>query len=308
VNNAPSLPDLRLFCVVVRLSSFVASANELGTSPAYVSKRIAILEKVLGAKLLHRSTRHVSMTVEGEAVYRWAREISDNVEQLTEAVSRTHSDPSGLLRVSTSFRLGRGHIGPVLSAFAKQHPSMEISITLVDRHVDMIGEGFDLDIRIGSVPEPHLIAHRIVASKRMLCAAPVYLEQRGYPQTLADLEHHACLVFRERDQTFGLWRFQGNSGLETVRVTGPISSNNNDVIRQCALDGHGIVRVADWDCAAHLASGELVRVLPQYHWPADVWAVTTSRLANSAKVRVCVEYLQEQLTSGPYALRIHEAA
>jgi LysR family transcriptional activator of dmlA len=242
------------------------------------------------------------VTEDGEMVYQWAQKILENVEQLTEALASIRTEPRGLLRISTSFRLGRNHVAPAISALAKRYPSLEISIALMDRPVDMIGGGFDLDVRIGEVPEPHLVAHRIAASHRILCAAPEYLQRYGQPKTLADLAHHACLVFRERGQAFGVWRLEGPNGLETVKVTGPLSSNNNDIIRQWGLDGHGIIRIADWDGVANLRSGELVHVLPAYRWPADVWAVTTSRLATSAKVRVCVEFLKEQLAHGPYAL------
>jgi LysR family transcriptional activator of dmlA len=122
------------------------------------------------------------------------------------------------------------------------------------------------------------------------------------PNTLADLAQHACLVIRERDQTFGVWRLQGPNGLETVKVTGPLSSNHGDIVRQWSLAGHGIMLRAVWDVAASLQAGELVNVLPAYRQPAEVWAVSTARLANSAKVRVCVRFLQEQLTRGPLAL------
>jgi LysR family transcriptional activator of dmlA len=302
VNNAPLLEDLRLFCAVARRASFSATAVELGTSPAFVSKRIAILERLLEVKLFHRTTRRVVVTPDGETVYQWAQHILENVEQMMEAIRSVKTEPRGMLRISTSFGLGRNYIAPAISELEKRYPSLEIRIELVDRPVDLVAEGIDFDIRVGEVPEPNLIAHRIVAGSRVLCAAPAYLERHGQPRTLADLSQHACLVIRERDQTFGVWRLFGPNGLETVKVTGPLSSNHGDVVRQWALGAHGIMLRAIWDVAASLISGELVRVLPAYRQPADVWAVTTSRLANSAKVRVCVQYLQEQLTHGNYAL------
>jgi LysR family transcriptional activator of dmlA len=302
VNHRPELEDLRLFCEAARRASFVRTASELGSSPAYVSKRIGILEKTLRVKLFHRSTRRVTVTDDGEIVYQWAQRILEEVEGMANAVSTLKTEPRGVLRISTSFGLGRNHVAPAISELAKRHAGLEIRLELVDRAVDLIGEGIDIDIRVGEVHEPQLIAHRIAAGSRVLCAAPAYLERRGQPKTLADLAQHACLVIRERDQTFGVWRLEGSNGLETVKVTGPLSSNHGDIVRQWALAGHGIILRAAWDVAASLRASELIAVLPEYRQPAEVWAVTTARLASSAKVRVCVQFLQEQLTRGPFAL------
>jgi len=305
VDNWPLLEDLRLFCIAARRGSFAATASELGTSPSYVSKRLAILEKRLRVRLFHRTTRRVTVTEEGETAYQWAQRLIETAEQMAEAVSSSKSAPQGLLRISTSFGLGRNHIAPAISQLARQYPALEIRLELVDRPVDLIGEGFDIDIRVGEVPEPNLIAHRIVAGNRILCASPGYLENHGQPKTLADLAQHACLVIRERDQTFGVWRLYGPEGLETVKVTGPLSSNHGDVVRGWALDGHGIMLRAVWDVASSLESGQLVRVLPEYRQSADVWAVSTTRLSSSAKVRVCVRFLQEQLAHGALALNAY---
>jgi LysR family transcriptional activator of dmlA len=202
-----------------------------------------------------------------------------------------------LLRISTSFGLGRNHVAPAISELARRYPELEVRLELVDRPVDLAREGIDIDIRVGEVPEPNLIAHRIANSSRILCAAPEYLARQGTPAALGELSHHACLVIRERGQTFGVWRMYGPSGLETAKVTGPLSSNHGDIVRQWALAGHGIMLRAMWDVAANLAAGELVRVLPAYRQPVDVWAVTTSRLASSAKVRVGVQYLQQHVAA-----------
>ncbi|MDQ2694381.1 MAG: LysR substrate-binding domain-containing protein [Pseudomonadota bacterium] len=302
MHNLPLLDDLQLFCTAARRSSFIATATELGMSPTYVSKRIALLERTLQTRLFHRTTRRVTITEDGETVYQWAQRILDDVGRMTEAVASIRTEPRGLLRISTSFGLGRNHVAPAISELAKRYPALEVRLELVDRPVDLMSEGIDIDLRVGEVQEPHLIAHRIVSSNRILCATPAYLERKGYPKTLADLAQHACLVIRERDQAFGVWRLHGPHGLETVKVTGLLSCNNGDIVRQWALAGHGIMLRAVWDVATNLDAGELVRVLPAYHQSADVWAVSTARLTSSAKVRVCVRFLQEQLTNGPFAL------
>lgn len=300
--NTPEFSDLRVFVEVIRQGSFARTASELGMSASYVSKRISILEQSLGVRLLHRTSRRVSATRQGEMTFESARAILDSVRQMQDSLADDRIEPQGRLCVSSSFRLGRNHVAPALSLLVKRYPRLEISMTLLDRPVDLVSEGLDLDIRVGAVPEPHLIAHRIVQSRRVLCAAPQYLERNGFPQHLTDLAQHSCLVFRERDQPFGTWRFTGPRGLESVKITGALSCNNNDIVRQWALDGHGIVRLSEWDCAQSILDGEFVQVLPTYVWPADVWAVTTGRLSESAKLRVCVRFLQEQLSSGPHAL------
>lgn len=271
-------------------------------SPSYVSKRIAILEEDLGVRLLHRTSRRISPTHHGERTFEWARGILDSVQQMQNELAADTAEPHGTLRVSSSFRLGRNHVAPAISLLAKRYPKLEISLTVFDRPVDLLQEGLDIDIRIGEVPEPHLIAHRILQSNRILCAAPAYIEKHGMPTQLGELIQHSCLVFRERDQPFGTWRLTGPRGLESVKVTGALSSNNNDIIRQWALEGHGIVRLAEWDCVESIQNGQLVHILPAYRWPADIWAVTTGRLSESTKVRVCVNFLREQLSSGPHAL------
>ncbi|MCP3024732.1 LysR family transcriptional regulator [Cupriavidus basilensis] len=301
-NNDPFLRDLRLFCTVARRASFSAGANEMGLSAAHVSKRIAALEAMLGVKLFHRTTRRVSVSADGEAAFLWAQKILDDVESMLEAVGGASAEPRGLLRISTSLRLGRDHLCPALSLLRQRHPALEVWLELLDRRVDLIAENFDLDIRVGEVLEPHLIAHKIAPGSRILCAAPAYLARHGQPRTLAELARHDCLPFRDRDQRFGVWRMAGPSGTETVKITGPMASNHSDIVRQWAHEGYGIIMASIWDVASSIRSGALVRVLPAYHQPADVWAVTTARASSSAKMRACIDFLKAQLTQGPHAL------
>lgn len=296
------LNDLEVFCEAARRSSFAAASQEIGTTSAHVSKRIAILEAQLGVRLFHRTTRRVVITEDGERAYQWARRILDDANAMAEAFARAKGEPSGLLRVATSQRLGREHIARVLSMLGERHPRVEVWLELLDRRVDLLSENFDLDIRIGDPQQPHLIAQRVVQSRRILCAAPSYLAQRGQPKTVAELAEHECLLYRERDQAFGTWRLTGPKGVESVKVTSRFGSNHSDVVRGWSLDGKGICLLSVWDIAEPLREGRAVRVLPAYHEPADVWAITSTRTADSAKVRVCVEFLKEQLNQGRYAL------
>lgn len=296
MNNLPPLEDLRLFCTVARNRSFIATATEMGASPAFVSKRIAVLEDVLHVRLLHRTTRRVSVTEDGETVYRWAQQIIEDVEQMTEAVSTSKTTPRGSLRISASAGFGRKRIAPALSELASLYPQLRIQLELLSRPVDLIGEGFDLDIRIGGESAPNLMVKRIAINSRILCAAPSYLERRGVPPSVFDLEQHDCIVIRERDQSFGVWKLQGPKGVETVRVSGPLSCNNGEVVHKWALDGHGIVLRSTWDVDVDIKEGRMVRILPDYQQEADISAVYPLRLTESAKVRVCVEFLQERLS------------
>lgn len=303
VNLDFQLEDLRVFCLAARKASFAATAMELGVSPAYVSKRIAILEKALGVALFHRTARRVTVTDDGERVYASAQQIFDSVENMGETVAADRLDPRGTLRVTTSFRLGRKHIAPVMSLLAQRYPALDISLDVVDRHVDLMRENIDLDIQLGEVAEPHLVAHRIARSRRHLYAAPSYLERRGMPAALAELSRHDCLVLRERHQPFGVWKLESAQGMEKVKVTARLASNHSEILRAWAIDGHGILLPATWDVHDDVQAGRLVPVLPGYSQNADIWAATTVRLSTSAKVRVCVRFLQEQLADGPFALK-----
>jgi len=302
MNNLETI-DLKVFCSVARLSSFAAAAQELGNSPAYVSKRIAELERSLGATLFHRTTRRVKISPQGELAYAWAQKILADVDGLAMDMSNTCVDLSGPLRITTSLRLGRNHVSPILTMLGKQHPKLEIWLELVNNRIDLIEEGIDIDIRVGEVREQNLIAHRIVRSERILCASPAYLAERGAPVCVSDLTHHECLLFRGRDQPFGVWRLEGPNGMETIKVTGRFGSNHGDIVRNWALEGCGIIMLSDWDVADDLQRGTLVRVLPEHSQSADVMAVTTCRSDGQAKIRQGLELLTDQLRNGPYALR-----
>lgn len=301
-NNDAFLRDLQLFCLVARRASFVTASTEMGISPSHVSKRIAMLEASLGVKLFARTTRRVSITSDGEAAFQWAQKILEDVQGMADAFASRASGPRGLLRIATSFRLGRNHVSPILSLLRTQYPDLELWLELLDRRADMVAENFDIDIRVGDVEEPHLIAHRITESVRILCAAPEYIARRGTPKHLTELAQHDCLLFRGRDDRFGVWRLTGPHGDESVKLTGPMASNHTDIVLQWAHAGHGILMASVWDVAESLRTGALVRVLPNYRQQADVLAVTSTRASSSAKIRVCVDFLKEQLTSGPFAL------
>lgn len=293
MNTRPQLEDLRLFCVVVRNRSFAETARELGISKAVVSKRIALLESAVQETLFHRTTRNVLLTAQGEIVHHWAQRILEDVDLMGEAISQEKAAPGGLLRICSSTGFGRSRLAPALSELARRFPRLEIQVELLDRPVDLIDEGFQLDIRIGQVREGNVIKRRIARNRRVLCAAPAYLTQFGTPCLLDDLKSHRCIPIRERDQDFGRWELEGPEGHVAVKVSGPLSANNGEIVRQWAIDGHGIILRSTWDVRHEFETGALVPVLPGYFQQADVWAVYPSRLSLSAKVKVCVEFLEQ---------------
>jgi len=290
---APLPEDLRVFLTVIRKSGFAAAADELGLSPAYVSKRIQILESTLETRLLHRTSRRVALTEDGERVQRWAVRILEDFQLLHDELSEAHSAPRGRLHLCSTFGFGRNHVAPAISKLAELYPDLEIRLDLFDRVVDIVSEGFDLEIRVGDdIPGQH-IGRRLVTNRRVLCAAPEYLQRRGAPQTLAELEQHDCLVLKERDNAFGLWQLERDGNHDSVRVSGPLSSNSGEIVLQWALDGRGVLLRSLWDVRPLLEQGRLVQVLHDYTQSANVWAVYPTRLANSGKLRACVEFLQE---------------
>lgn len=292
--RAPHIDDLRIFCMVARKASFSAAALALDVSPAHVSKRILSLETSLETKLLFRSTRRVNITEAGERVYAWAEKILEDVDQLLEDVTTTRRIPRGTLRISSSFGFGRHVVAPALSRLNERYPQLNVRLDLFDRLVDVAGEGFDLDIRVGDDIAPHLIAKRLAPNYRVLCASPAYLDRHGTPRQIGELSSHACLAIKERDHPFGLWRLQTRGDTVSMKVAGPLSTNHGEVAVQWALAGRGIVLRSMWDVRPLLDSGALIRVLPEVSQTASIWAVYPARLAASAKVRVCVDFLAEE--------------
>jgi LysR family transcriptional activator of dmlA len=295
VDNRIDNEDLRVFATAARKASFAAAAEELGMSPAYVSKRIGILEEMLGVKLFHRTTRRVIVSEDGERVYAHAMTILENLDSLLHEMAERRDVPRGLLRISSSFGFGRNVVAPVVARLVAEHPSLQVRFEVFDRLVDIVAEGFDLDIRVGDEIAPHLIARKLMANHRILCASPSYLKRHGTPRSLQELAGHNCLAIKERDLPFGVWTLHSGGTEEKVKVTGSLSSNHGEIALQWAVAGAGIVLRSHWDAQPHLASGELVQVLPQYTQSANVWAVYPQRLAGSAKVRVCVEFMEQQL-------------
>ncbi|MCH5553237.1 LysR substrate-binding domain-containing protein [Pseudomonas syringae pv. syringae] len=233
--SMPLPEDLRVFLAVIRKAGFAAAADELGVSAAYVSKRIQILEKTLATRLLHRTSGRITLTDDGERVKDWAARILGDFQHLSDDLVDAHDNPRGRLHICSTFGFGRNYVAPALALLADRYPELEIRLDLFDRVVDIVNEGFDLEIRVGDdIPGQH-IGRQLVSNRRILCAAPDYLERRGTPAQLCDLEQHECLVLKERDNAFGVWVLERDSSQESVRVGGPLSSNSGEIVLQWAL-------------------------------------------------------------------------
>lgn len=289
----PKPEDLHVFATVVRKSSFARAATELGQSPAYVSKRLRVLESTLGTALLHRTTRRLAMTEAGERTYLAAMRVLADLDELVDEVSSARHVPRGQLLISSTFGFGRNYVAPAVSALSARYPELQVRLDVLDRNVDLVGEGFDVDIHQATVAPAQHIARKLASNHRILCASPAYLERAGTPRKLDDLASHHCLVIRVREHPFGVWTLRRGKVSETVRVSGPLSSNSGEVVHQWALDGRGIMLRSVFGVKPLLDAGTLVRVLPDYAQESHVWAVYPTRLSSSAKLRVCVEFFAD---------------
>jgi LysR family transcriptional activator of dmlA len=287
--------DLHFFVSLVKAGSLTAAARELDVTPPAVSKRLALLEDRLGVRLLNRTTRRISLTHDGEVYLESARRIIEEIDDLERVVSSSRASPKGLLRVNAPMGFGRSYIAPAISEFAFQYREVEVQLHLTDHPLVMADESIDVGIRFGDIPDATMIARRIAPNRRLLCASPAYLKDRSRPETPADLNSHNCIVLRQNETAYGAWRFEREGRSHTVKVHGPLSSNDGEVVLKWALDGHGIVMRAEWDIAKYIRSGRLEQVLEKYSLPpADIFAVYPHRHHLSAKVTAFIDFLIER--------------
>lgn len=293
-----SLSDLSFFAVLMKQGSLSAAAQELGLTPPSVSKRLAALEARLGVRLLNRTTRRISLTPEGETYLTEGARVLDALDAVERAVSGAKVAPRGLLKVSATLGFGRRFIAPALSKFARSFPEVEVQLHLTDRPVNLVEQGFDLSVRIGTLPDARLTARKLASNARVLCASPRYLAKAGVPAHPRELPRHSCLFIREGDEAFGSWHLRSGGRQETVKVRGALSSNDGECALAWALDGHGILMRSQWDAAPYLRSGRLRRVLDGWAPPpADIFMVFPTKAHMSAKTRALVEFLHDSFAA-----------
>jgi DNA-binding transcriptional LysR family regulator len=288
--------SMQVYIAVVEGGSFVHAADRFDTSTASISRQIAALEAHLGARLLQRTTRRLSMTEPGRAFYERAQQILTDIAETEAVIGHESTQPTGLLRVSVPLSYGLRQFSRVLLAFRMRYPGLRLDIDLSDRTVDLVNEGIDVAVRIGASPAPNLIARKIAPVRIVVCAAPSYLAQRGFPQIPEDLAAHDTLAYSLL-ATGDTWSFQDSGGSEhSVRIEPSVHANNGDLLRQLAVAGGGIISLPEFIVADDLASGALVPLLDG--WQRDeshVYAVYLSRKFLSPKVRVFIDYLVETL-------------
>ncbi|MCQ1061316.1 LysR substrate-binding domain-containing protein [Photobacterium sp. ZSDE20] len=294
----PLPQDLNVLLTVAAKGSFAEAARHLGQSPAYISKRIATLEKTLQTQLLHRTTRQLTFTEEGVSALDWATRVIDNLDDMVTELSKTKENPRGQLHICSSFGFGRAHVAPALAELSAGYPELDIHFDVFDRNVDLIAEGFDVEIYIGDQLPPQYICKQLASHERILCATPDYLRRYGTPQTIDELANHQCLTIKDRHLINGSWQLDHcEGGKKSVKINGTLTSNNGDIVRQWALNHRGIMLRAYWDVKQLIEQGTLVQILPHYTQPANIWAVYPKRLSTSAKTRVCVEFLAKRFQS-----------
>ncbi|MEO0543616.1 MAG: LysR family transcriptional regulator [Pseudomonadota bacterium] len=290
--------DLEIFARVVSAGSMSAAGRELGLSPAVVSKRLRRLEDRLGTRLLQRTTRQIALTEAGQGFYERVVAILAGVEEAESFVSRRSSLARGTLKVSAPTSFGRMHIAPYLASFMESNKDLNVNFLLSDELVDIVGEGFDVAIRIGELADSSLVARKLAPVRRILCATPEYVQAHGSPTSLAELAEHNCLTHAVSD----VWKLEGPEGVETFRPNGSLTSNSSEVIREAVLAGVGIALRSTWDVGNDLASGKLVRVLDDYQGSTNtgIFAIYPSRQFLPAKVRLFIDYLTELFGTVPY--------
>ncbi|MEO6566656.1 MAG: LysR family transcriptional regulator [Casimicrobiaceae bacterium] len=290
--------DLAFFSTLAASGSLSAAARELGITTPAVSKHLAAMEARAGIALVNRTTRRMSLTPEGVHYVARARRILGEIEDLGQELRRSPDEPRGLLRVNATLGFGRRQIAPLVSRFARKYPGVEVQLQLSVNPPPLTDDAFDVCIRFGAPPDTRVIARRIARNRRLLCAAPSYLDEHGEPRASRDLARHNCITIRQGDGAYGTWRLSKArpERWEVVKVRGNLTTNDGAIAVTWALAGHGILMRAEWDVADWLRSGRLVEVLRQYRTPdADIYVVYPERHRTSGRVRLFTEYVASAL-------------
>ena len=292
-----TLEDMRIFIMVVNTGSFTAAAERLMLSKQFVSRRVAALETRLATRLLVRNTRRLSVTDVGQVFFRHACRILDEVRQAEEALSLRQTRLMGRFKVSLPHIFGLRHVAPLLSQFQKQHPDVSLDIEVSDRFIDLVGEGVDLAFRIGALADSGLIARKLDVLPMVLCASPVYLHSAGAPRHPDDLLHHQCLRYgREAQQG---WELTVDGRRYPVAVSGPVTSNNGEVIRESAEAGLGIALLPDFVVGEAVRQGRLVGLLTDYTPPGlTLNALYPQHRQHSPVIRALLSFISGQLFPG----------
>jgi DNA-binding transcriptional LysR family regulator len=295
-----ALQEMAVFAKVVAAGSLSAAARELGSSPAVVSRRLAALESRLGVRLVNRTTRTLNLTVEGSRYYEACTRVLADIQEADAEVAAGRVEPRGALKVALPASFGHQHVAPLVPKFAERYPKVELALSLSDRNVNVMDEGFDVAVCIADLRDSSLAARRLAPNRRVVCASPAYLAAHGTPRTPEDLAKHNCLVVSDFTAN---WEYKTRDGRSTsVRVQGRYACDNWEVLRQWALAGLGIALKSTWDVYRQLEDGSLVVLLSEYTFHSDVaiYAVYPHRRFLPAKTRVFIEFLAESFGPDPF--------
>lgn len=288
------LKSVEFFIRVAALGAIGKAGAEFGYSATAASQRIQNLEHVLGAKLLNRTTRSVSLTRDGELFLNHAKKIIADVEDAVTDLQGAGKIIKGELRVTASASFGRRYIVPFIGEFLKQHPEVSIQLELSDSMFDIVRHGFDLALRIGVLEPSTLLAKKIADSPRLLVASKDYVNKYGMPEVTEDLVSHNCLLLGD----MRLWQLRNEAGkLSEIKISGNFSTNYGEAITEAALSGTGIALKSKWDVLDYLKSGELIEVLPKHKLEPEwgIWAVRPPGKLMSARVRIFIDYIEAKL-------------
>ena len=287
------LQQLSSFLAVVRVGSFVGAADATGLSKAAVSRHVADLEAHLGVRLLHRTTRRLSLSDDGQRFHERAVELVAQLQELEAETASTGGEATGLLRINAPLSFGNLHLAPLWPAFLKANPRLAIDVTLNDRVVDLVEEGYDAAVRITNRLDPSLVSRRLATTRVVLCASPAYLAARGTPAHPHELAAHQVFAYSYAAGGDD-WTFRGPDGEVTVRVAPRIRTNSGDTCRTVALQHQGVVLQPDFIVGADLASGTLVELMPAYRSnELGVHVVYATRKHLPMKTRRLIDHLVE---------------
>ncbi len=293
------LEDMQLFVTVVERGSFTAAADLLGLSKQFISRRLMQLEARLGVRLINRSTRRLDITPVGQAYYERVTRILADVEEAEQVISHQRTTPRGTLRLSAPMSFGTLYLGSLLPAFLMRYPDISIELELSDRRVDMLEEGFDMAIRIGSLQDSTLIARPLGASEMITCCSPDYLQTQGAPQTPEELSSHECLLYGHGRQAE--WLYQRSGSPARISVRGRYRVNNGELLRDAAMAGLGITLLPSFIVGPELRTGRLIRLLDKFQPPAlNIYALYPQHRQISLLIRVFSDYLHETLSQSAF--------
>jgi len=301
--------DLILISAIREAGSLAGAANALSLHAPAVTKRLAALEAQLGVRLFFRTTRRVTATAEGELLCEKAVVLLAGFGEAEEALRDQAREPSGQIRMAATFGFGRIWLGAALAEFQAKHPKVRIDLQLTESLPDLAAEGFDAAVWLWAAPSlraSQWSATMLAKNERVLVASPSYLQRRGKPRALEDLAEHACLQVRESDTPQGTWLLwrEDLPNAQPVKVSGPLSSNSGEMVRDWCVSGHGIMLRSLWDVAPLLANGQLVRVLPKYAMlDANVQWLAPFRGQTPKRVQLLREFLMAQFKTRPWEKR-----